>query len=188
VTAAEPEGEILTGARFYVDQDLAGLGLWLMRLRTDVVVATHAPIEDLIPHYDADWIPVVAARGWVAILKDRHIRTRPGEADAALEHGLRCVHLYPKKKDARVWDYGQLLIKHWDAVEALHHRRGPVWLQLDYKHANPYERDYEPGKLPLVPIDPRPRKTARRHAASAKSIPSTKRVGPAPPDPLPFPE
>lgn len=92
----------LARVRFYVDEQLAGLGLGLMALRSDVVVASHPPITDF-PRDDPDWIPEVAAQGWVVITNDKHIRTRPGEAEVALQTGLRCVHLAPAVRAAVRW-------------------------------------------------------------------------------------
>jgi len=141
----------LARVRFYVDEDLAGLGLGLMRLRPgDLVVASHPPIDELVPRDDLDWIPAVAARGWVAITNDKHIRTGPREAVAAIEAGLRCVHLAPEQRNATRWDFACLLLRHWKPVEDLCHRPGPVWLQLD-RRPTPRERPYQPGKPPRLP-------------------------------------
>ncbi|MQA15916.1 MAG: hypothetical protein GEV09_17720 [Pseudonocardiaceae bacterium] len=141
--------------RFYVDEDLAGVGLGLMALRSDLVVASHPPIAHL-PRDDLDWIPEVTRRGWVVITNDKHIRTRH-EAEAALQAGLRCVHLAPPVKAAARWDFAQLLFRHWEAVEAVCDRAGPVWLQLD-RRATPWERPYQPGKPPRLPPRDGPRR------------------------------
>ncbi len=60
-------------ARFFVDEDLSGLGIALMRLRRDVIVGRRAPAIGVVPKDDPDWIPIVAARGWVVITNDRHM-------------------------------------------------------------------------------------------------------------------
>jgi hypothetical protein len=120
----------LARVRFFVDEDLAGVGLAMMRLRNDVVVGSHDPVKDFVPHKDRDWIPVVAARGWVTITNDRRIRTRFDEASAALEYELRVVHLAPPVRDATRWDFVCLLARHWEAVEELTTQSGPAWLAL----------------------------------------------------------
>lgn len=140
----------LARVRFYVDENLAALGLGLIRLRPDFVVASHPPIDDLLPRDDLEWIPAIAARGWIAITNDRHIRTRPLESQAAIDTKLRCVHLAPRERNATRWHFAQLLFHHWDTVEALCPRSGPIWLQLTGGSA-PRERPYEPGKPPRVP-------------------------------------
>jgi len=172
----------LARVRFYVDEDLAGLGLGLMRLGSDLVVASHPPIDGIVPRDDLDWIPAVAARGWIAITNDRHIRTGPREARAAIESGLRCVHLAPPERDATRWHFARLLLRHWNAVEALGERLGPVWLQID-RRATAHERPYQPGTVPRVPAAPRQRRAGR--AVPPPSVPEGQCP---PPDPLPFPE
>lgn len=120
----------LDAVRYYLDEDLAGVGLVLRQLRTDVAIGGRSPIEDLVPRKDVDWIPVVAQQGWVVITNDRHIRTRPYEAQAAIEHRLRCVELAPVGRDAARWDFMRLLLSHWAAVEGLLAEEGPTWLKL----------------------------------------------------------
>ena len=172
--------------RFYVDEQLAGLGLGLMALRSDLVVASHPPIADL-PRDDPEWIPEVAARGWVVITNDKHIRTRPGEAEVALHKGLRCVHLAPPVRAAVRWDFARLLLRHWDAVDALCAHPGPVWLQLD-RRATPWERPYQPGKPPRMqpPDKPqRPRRNRPEEVTELKPVGSTNQNPPH--DTLSFP-
>ncbi|MGQ0773266.1 MAG: hypothetical protein ACT4NY_02430 [Pseudonocardiales bacterium] len=54
-----------------------------MRLRRDVIVGRRVPAIEVVPKDDPDWIPIVAARRWVVITNDRHIRTRPGASASA---------------------------------------------------------------------------------------------------------
>lgn len=146
----------LASARFFVDENLAGLGLALRSVHPvpDVVVASHDPIADLMPRDDPDWIPAVASRRWVVITNDEHIRTRPTEAPKAVESRLRVAHL-DAGSPARVWDYLRLLLRHWDDVEALCEHPGPAWLRLDVKRSTPTHLSYEPGKPPRLAADPR---------------------------------
>lgn len=139
----------LAKVRFFVDEDLSGVGLGLMRLRNDVVVGGHEPVREFVPRRDEDWIPVVADRGWVTITNDRHIRTRPHEAAPAIAHGLRCVHLAPPERNAVRWDFVRLLARHWDAVSALVDNDGPAWLALTRSGAT--QRPYQPGETPRLP-------------------------------------
>ncbi len=176
----------LARVRFYVDEDLAGLGLGLMGLRSDLVVASHPPIADF-PRDDPDWLPEVSGRGWVVITNDKHIRTRPGEAEVALQTGLRCVHLAPPVRCAVRWDFARLLLRHWDAVDALCASTGPVWLQLD-RRATPWERPYQPGKPPRVPPADRPQRQRRTRPERTKEPkPVGSRDQDPPQDALPFP-
>ncbi len=107
-----PSPSSLDEARFFVDENLSGLGIALMRLRRDVIVGRHAPAIEVVPKDDPDWIPIVAARGWVVITNDRHIRTRPGEADQARDAGLLCVCLRPAVKNATSWNFMMVLARH----------------------------------------------------------------------------
>jgi hypothetical protein len=69
-----------TQLRFFVDESLLGLGKALAYARKDVVHAGH-PLTPDAPTgaTDEEWIPAVARRGLIAIGRDRHMRTRPGE-------------------------------------------------------------------------------------------------------------
>ena len=139
----------LADVRYFVDEDLAGVGLAMMQLRNDIVVGSHAPVEDVIPSDDVDWIPVVAARGWVVITNDRHIRTRSDEAAAAVENGARIVHLKPTVRNPNRWEFVRLLARHWDIVEELAAESGPRWLQLQ---TNRYRYlEFRPGEPPRLP-------------------------------------
>ncbi|WP_414639071.1 hypothetical protein [Actinophytocola sp.] len=139
----------LDKVRFFVDEDLAGVGLGLMRLRNDVVTGSHEPVKDLIPRKDEEWIPEVARRGWVVITADRHIRTRLCEASAALANQLRCACLRPPARDASRWDFVRLLAAHWDAVEQLCARTNAGWLEV--KMLRTRHRDYQAGRPLRLP-------------------------------------
>lgn len=142
----------LSEARFFVDEDLSGLGLALMRLRRDVVLGGRPPADTLLPKDDPDWIPVAARLGLVVITNDRRIRTRPGEADVAKDSGLRCVQLRPRAKNPTQWDFMLQLTGHWQFVEVLTERPGPVWLELRGGHRK--ELPYQPGQPPRLPVRP----------------------------------
>lgn len=139
----------LDEVRFFVDEDLSGIGLALMGLRKDVVVGSHDPIAELVPRDDTDWIPVVARYGWVAITNDRHIRTRYFEATAAVEHKLRVAHLAPVERNASRWDFMRLLARHWKKVAELRKHPGPAWLALRGDRHRYLE--YKPGEPMRLP-------------------------------------
>lgn len=89
----EPRPRPLDGVRFYVDEDVLGLGLALAWSRQDTVVCGIEPLPDDLARGTPDptWIPVVAARGWIAITGNARIRTHPEESRLAVEAGLRVV-------------------------------------------------------------------------------------------------
>ena len=40
---------------------------------------------------DVDWIPEVSARGWIAVARDKKIRSRPAERETLASHPLRML-------------------------------------------------------------------------------------------------
>jgi hypothetical protein len=76
--------------RFFVDESILGVGKALLFARTDVIHTGHPLIPEVpLGSLDTVWIPEVAARRLAVILRDRHIRTKPGELSLLREHGLR---------------------------------------------------------------------------------------------------
>lgn len=59
----EPRPRPVEGIRFYVDEDILGIGYALMWLRADVITCGVEPVADELPRQiqDIDWIPRVAA-------------------------------------------------------------------------------------------------------------------------------
>jgi PIN like domain len=124
------------GVRSYFDADILGLGKLIATLRADAtypgdrggVVHKRArpscPITT--PHArDVDWIPVVAAAGWVAITRDRHIQDHRAELAAVRDHRLRLVAL--AAPEARTtWAQLEVLMCQWRAIEALVDDDGPL--------------------------------------------------------------
>jgi hypothetical protein len=63
--------------RFYVDESLLGLGKALSYARKDVTYPGHIRFPEVqLGARDDVWIPIVAAAGLVAVLRDRHVLTR----------------------------------------------------------------------------------------------------------------
>jgi hypothetical protein len=73
---------------------------------------------------DRDWIPTVAARGWLIVTRDRRIQEHRAELDAVRDSGARMIAL--SGEDART-TFGQLevLMCQWRAIERLAPDRGP---------------------------------------------------------------
>jgi len=96
--------------RIYVDADLLGLGKILAGLRTDV---THPGDPGAVIHkrqraacpitspdvLDTDWIPQVAARGWLIVTRDSMIIQNRNEIAAVREHKAKMVAL--NQRDAQ---------------------------------------------------------------------------------------
>ena len=90
--------------RFYVDADLLGLARVLASLRSDVTypgdpgAVIHKRSRPACPITspavkDTQWIPEVAARGWLIITRDRHIQEHRLEIAAVREHQARMIAL-----------------------------------------------------------------------------------------------
>jgi hypothetical protein len=91
--------------RFYVDADVLGLGKLLADLRNDLTgrpapspALTSCPITspDVL---DTDWIPQVAARGWLIITRDSMITQNRNEITAVRENNAKMVAL--NQRDAQ---------------------------------------------------------------------------------------
>jgi len=107
----------IDAARFYADEPVLGLGKSLAYARHDVLYCGHPLIPECnLGIQDADWIPLVANRGLVAITRDKHIRTRPVERMAVKQSGLRMFAINTKT-DMDTWGWLTLLVRHWSAIE-----------------------------------------------------------------------
>ena len=102
--------------RFYVDADILGLGKILASLRNDVtypgdpgavIYKRHrAPCPIASPDVlDTDWIPEVAARGWLIVTRDSMIIQNRNEIAAIRENNAKMVAL--NQRDAQT-KWGQL--------------------------------------------------------------------------------
>jgi hypothetical protein len=111
--------------RYFADESVLGLGLALARLRPDTVHPGH-PLIPEVPKgaLDPDWIPAVAARGLIAIGRDKKVRTKPAEKQAIINHGLRYIWI-GGKQDESSWEWMRRLMRHWDEVERLADQLGP---------------------------------------------------------------
>lgn len=104
--------------RFYVDASLLGVAPALTQLREDVTYpgAPGCPIaHPRTP--DTEWMPVAGREGWLVLMRDKKIRTRPGELRAFRDHGLRAVVL-TKSGNAKQFECLRLLMRFWDDIEA----------------------------------------------------------------------
>jgi PIN like domain len=124
--------------RFYVDADIPGPGKILGSLRNDVTypgdpgAVLHkrhrAPCPIGSPDVlDTDWIPDVAARGWLIVTRDSMILQNRNEIAAIRENNAKTAAL--NQRDART-KRGQLevFMTQWRHIEALTAERGPfIW-------------------------------------------------------------
>jgi PIN like domain len=131
VTKAKP-----ATVRFYFDADILGLAKIIAQLRGDVTFpgdvggTVHkrtrpaCPIEKTATR-DHEWIPVVAAHGWLIITRDRHIQERRAELAAVRDHGARLVALAGADATG-TWAQLEVLMAQWRRLEALLDEPAPL--------------------------------------------------------------
>lgn len=95
----------------------------LKAVRADVVW-----LEDLFPHDtpDPEWLAKAGSEGWIVIVRDKHVNTRPGERQTIRDSGVGCFILNQGKSPTR-WEYLQLLARTIDDM-----------LRIDGETARPY--------------------------------------------------
>jgi hypothetical protein len=130
----DPRSRPIEQVRFYVDEDILGVGYALMWLRPDAVTCGIAPVAEELPRgiLDIDWIPKVASRGWVAITKNHKIRTNPVEAQVAVKAQARIVGFAGGSGNMTSWQMATVLARHWTAIEnqIVMAPTGPWWLSI----------------------------------------------------------
>lgn len=141
----------LDDVRFVIDENLLRMAKGIVGVRRDTAVFSSAPVEGLLPAgiLDTEWIPVLADRGWVVISSDRRLRTRPAEAELAVTHKLKAVHLHGLA-ERTAWDQLVRLVSRWDAIERQVecHPDGPWWLSLRANGARAMR--FDPGAVERV--------------------------------------
>lgn len=97
----------------------------LARLRPDTVHPGHTAIPE-VPRgaLDPNWIPAVAARGLIAIGRDKRVRTKPAERQAIIDSRLRYIWI-GGKQDESSWEWMRRLARYWDDIERLIAELGP---------------------------------------------------------------
>jgi hypothetical protein len=123
--------------RYYVDADTLGLAHILTELRPDVTfpgdsggtvgrqTRPQCPITSTAV-LDVDWIPVVAAEGWVIITRDRAIQRRPHELRAVTDNLAKMVVISSNEKLTK-WHQLEVVICQWRKIEGLAPVPGP-WI------------------------------------------------------------
>jgi hypothetical protein len=125
--------------RFYVDADILGLAKILASLRADVtypgdpgdvIRKRKRPACAITPDTDdVDWLPVIAAQGWLIITRDAQIQEHRAEIQSVLENGAKMVAL--AGKDARgTWEQLEVVMTRWRDVERLSSLPGPFVYSL----------------------------------------------------------
>ena len=121
--------------RFYIDADVPGLGKLLAGLRSDVTYPgavihkrQRAPCTVTSPDVlDTDWIPQVAALGWLIITRDSMISQNRNEITAVRENKAKMAAL--NQRDAQTkWGQLEVFMTQWRRIDALTAEPGPfIW-------------------------------------------------------------
>lgn len=116
--AASPE-------RFFIDENMLSIAKALVAVREDVVYPGHPDVPE-IPRQtqDLDWLPIVGARGWAVIMRDKRIRRRAAEKQALIDHSVRAFCL-TGAGNRTSWEMLRLIVRHWDAIETQAQADGP---------------------------------------------------------------
>jgi hypothetical protein len=107
-SAAQREAERLASHTFFLDHQIGRYQV------ARILRAAGAKVEVHLDHFagdmpDVDWIPRVAARHWVLITKDQHIRRNPLEVAAYRASKLR--GFVATGKDMSADELGELLVQ-----------------------------------------------------------------------------
>jgi hypothetical protein len=139
----------LAVVRFYVDADLLVLGHVLAQLRADTTfpgdpgVAVRKrirpPCPVTSPHVaDEDWIPVVAAAGWLIITRDAKIQSHRAEIGAVRDYGAKMVNLTAQTAGS-TWGQLEVVMRHWRAIDELQEQPGPFIYRASLSKLDPID-------------------------------------------------
>ena|SRR5437764_2566938 len=162
--------------RIYVDADLLGLGKILASLRNDVTYPgdpaavihkrQRAPCPITSPDVlDTDWIPQVAARGWLIITRDSMIIQNRNEIAAVRENKAKMVAL--NQRDAQTkWGQLEVFMTQWRRIEALIPEPGPFIWRVS-RTAMTQSRSISLRSQRLLQVSGQPR---RRHVMTLRDL------------------
>jgi uncharacterized protein with PIN domain len=129
----------IADVRFYIDADLLGLAKILAAVRYDVTYPgdpgaqlyrrQRPPCPIVSPAMlDHEWLPKVAAQGWVVITRDRRIRGHRAEIAAVRENGARLVTLSSAEAVSKFAQL-EIVMCRWRDIEGCTNEPGPFIYQ-----------------------------------------------------------
>jgi hypothetical protein len=110
--------------RFFVDENTLPLGKALAAVRSDVLHPGHRRCPIPNGALDTEWLPHVGNTGLVLLTRDIRIRHRPAEKRLFLNHAVKGIFLTSGGNMGR-WEILRLVVRHWEAIEALDGLPGP---------------------------------------------------------------
>jgi len=111
---------------YFADENTLGFAKLMRRAgRTDVRHPGLASLPDVpLGTTDLDWMPIIGARRWILISRERHIRSRPADLAAFREHGI-CSVWIGAKRDLSPQDQVDLFLRYEDRLIREIIKRGP---------------------------------------------------------------
>jgi hypothetical protein len=73
---------------------------------------------------DETWLPIAGNHDWTVVLRDKRLRSRPGQRDALIAHGLRVFCLTGAGNFTK-WEVLELLTRNWHTMEEMSQGPGP---------------------------------------------------------------
>lgn len=112
--------------RYFIDENMLSIGYALDAVREDIAYPGHRVCSDIARGTkDRIWLPKVGQRDWAVVMRDKRIRSRPGERELLRRHRIRAFCL-TGSGDQSSWEMLQLLVRQWDSMEHwLLERDGP---------------------------------------------------------------
>ena len=126
--------------RFYFDADVLGLAKLLCQERADFTYPgdpggrikkrerSACPITTAAVK-DPDWIPIVAAQGWVIVTRDRQIQNNKAEIEAVRIHEAKMVN-FSSADAGTTWAQLEVFMTRWRDIEPLTELDGPFIYSL----------------------------------------------------------
>lgn len=89
----------------------------------------------------------------MVISNDRHLRTRPVEAELAVAHKLKVVHLHGRVGGLVAWAQLTRLAARWPAIEHQYEKapEGPWWLSV--RRSRTAVMEFAPGAVDTIASD-----------------------------------
>jgi len=112
--------------QYFFDESALGIGRVMAAARGDCTFPGDRRASVGVGTDDVDWIPEVAARGWIVVGRDKKIRKRPAEKAALVNFPLRKLVLTAAGQ-LSVWEQLRVLVAQWDKIEELS-RQPPPWM------------------------------------------------------------
>ena len=102
--------------RRFFDASVLGLGHLLGRTDSRIIFPGH-PDWPFGPSADDDvWLAHVGDLNWTAFMRDKKVRTRPGERAALIGHRVRAINITVSKNRSPE-EYAELLAEHAQAID-----------------------------------------------------------------------